>query len=162
MRDMQTVPSQSEIYIHARETKMLIWSDLDRSGCRQLDGRLALRADGTGTWTCATSSSNPFPGDIWHTNFCVNDRNGVTLFGAGPFYSPRMCFEDGVAEYRWSATFSFSADLFPAIHAGVQHCGTLPPACVLRMDGPSIPRPPAKVEGCWHRSEIPGLLTAYA
>ena len=124
---------RSEIFLHARQTKLLIWGQVSRGRCEQSDGQLALRSDGTGTWSCVTTSSNGSDGDVWHADFAVKDSGGVTLFGVGPFYSPLLSTVDSRRESRWWASFTFQAELFLAIHAAVQHCGCLPPAHALRQ-----------------------------
>jgi hypothetical protein len=162
MMDTKAVPcaeSKSEIYIHARQTKLLIWAELNRGGCAQSNGQLALRSDGTGTWSCMTTSHNASGSDVWHADFAVKDRNGVTLFGLGPFYSPRMDGGASAQEYRWSATFSYSAEMFPSIHAALQNCGCLPPAHALRQ----ARRPEVEVEDNWCRVQMASAMGgAYA
>ena len=149
----------SQIFIYARQTKLLIWGEVSRGACEQTNGQLALRSDGTGTWSCVTTSQSAYDAEVWHANFDVKDKNGVTLFGLGPFYSPLMKSSGETRESSWSATFTFPAELFSTIHAAVQNCGCLPPAHALRQATPSE----AFVDSGWCRTGmISALEGAYA
>ena len=151
--------TSSQIFIYARQTKVLIWGNVSRGACEQTDGQLALRSDGTGTWSCTTATQTPYGADVWHADFAVKDSKGTTLFGLGPFYSPLMKSEDAARPCAWSASFTFPAELFPTIHAAVQNCGCLPPAHALRQATPDQ----AFVDAGWCRAGIHALLEgAYA
>ena len=153
MLETKAVPCRevsSQIFIYARQTKLLIWGELSRGACEQSNGQLALRSDGTGTWSCITTSHNAYEGDVWHADFAVKDRNGATLFGLGPFYSPLMHVETSTRDCYWSASFTFPADLFSTIHAAVQNCGCLPPAHALRQAA----RPEVVADAGWCRTDL--------
>ena len=165
MKDVNVTPAQavqSQIFIHARESKLLIWTEVERGGCIQTKGQLEMRSDGSGTWSCVTASRNPFPGDVWHTHFAVMDRNGTTLFGAGPFYSPRMFADPNGREHRWSASFTFPAHSFGAIHAAVQTCGTLPPVCAINVSARQTAPGQIVAEDVWQRATMSLALGVHA
>lgn len=97
--------------------KVYVWPEIhpDRSDCRQDNGKMIFNSDGSGSWSCRTSTSQSVFGDIWHSTFSVKDGNGADLFGLGEYNSPNM---SPGREYPWGASFSFRPEFFDRI-AGV-------------------------------------------
>lgn len=128
--------SPSENPFYTRQAKLLLLDDVTCGACKQTRGQLVLNSDGTGTWTCSTTSCNCTNGEVWHTDFALKDANGSVLFGLGPFYSPLIRAGQSASEASWSTSFTFSVELFSDIHSAVQHCGCLPPVHALRQATP--------------------------
>ncbi len=104
---------------HARaqavQSVVFTWGELRFGDCHQINGRLTLSSDGTGSWSCTTWTDHTHSGDNWQCHFDVLSGDGASLFNTPQFTSPRMDDGDPPSRYQWGNAFAFNPDLFDAI-----------------------------------------------
>lgn len=109
--------NNSPLTVNTLETKAFYWGELKAGDCRQIEGALILRSDGTARFDAVTWTWTTHSGDYWHTGLPLTDSSGVVLHNEPYHQGPRMDDGSPPPRYRWGFDFTFDRNKFSQIQA---------------------------------------------